>query len=302
MGRPVGTLDPHTCELVDDILRTVGPDVGMPTLRGFMPWVARSSLERHLRKYRLGHRRRRRARLYQLSWKQPGSVWAIDLAEPPGPVEGGGRTILAVRDLASRYTIAWVALPRGTAQEVSRAMKGLFQRHSAPLVIKSDNGSCFVASTFRTLLARHGVVHLRSPRAWPQYNGACEAGIGVLRALTDTAAATRGEPDYWTIEDLEEARARANDILRRVGTKLMAARKMWKARRPVSIRARRHLRTSLARHLAVLKKTDPRHRRHRARLRRKAIQHALVDLAYLEMRSGWVRARSTGRGITASYR
>lgn len=295
-------LDPTTSDLVEDLLRTVGPDIGMPTLRAFLPWAPRGPLERQLRKYRLGHRRRRRARLYQLHWLKPGSVWAVDLADPPAPVEGGGRVVLAVRDLASRYTIAWIPLPCGTAQEVSLVMGRLFRRHGAPLVLKSDNGSCFIASRFRTLLARFGIVHLRSPRAWPQYNGACEAGIGVLRALTDTAAASRGEPDYWTSEDLEEARARANDLLRRRGTKAFSARKMWNVRRQVKIRDRRHFRTTLRRHLADLRKLDPNHRRHRARLRRKAIQQALIDLGYLQVRSGWVRARSTGRGAGPSYR
>lgn len=274
----------------------------MPTLRAFMPWVGRGSLERHLRGYRLGHRRRRRARLYQLSWLRPGSVWAIDLADPPEPVEGGGRVMLAVRDLASRYTIAWIPLPRGTDQDVTRAMRWLFRRHHSPVVLKSDNGSCFVGSTFRSLLARHGVVHLRSPRAWPQYNGACEAGIGVLRALSDMAAATRGQPELWTLEDLDEACARANDLLRRWGATRASAREVWRKRRHVTSRERRQFTVVLERRLAQLKKEDPRAHHHRARLQRKAIQQALIELGYLEIRSGWVRARSTGRGIKTSYR
>jgi transposase InsO family protein len=289
--------------LVDELLGAVGPDLGSPTLRAFMPWVPRGSLERHLRCYRLAHRRRRKARLHQLRWKEPGFVWAIDLAHPPEAVEVGGREVLAVRDLSSRFTIAWVPLPTGSAESVASALFTFFRRHGAPLVLKSDNGSCFIAPRFRALLARFGIVHLRSPRAWPQYNGACEAGIGVLRALTDTAAAMRGQPDVWTIEDLEEARDRANDMmLRGRGPKAAPARESWRKRGRVTLRARQLFGIVLGRKLALLKKADPHAHRHRTRLRRKAIQQALVELGYLEIRTGWVRARSTGPGNAPTYR
>jgi hypothetical protein len=210
--------------------------------------------------------------------------------------------MLAVRDLASRYTIAWIPLPHGTAKEVTLALGRLFRRHHSPLILKSDNGGCFVGGPCRMLLARAGVVHLRSPRAWPQYNGACEAGIGVLRALTDTAAATRGEPDVWTLEDLDEARARANDLLRRCGARPATARQLWKSRKAVKVKARRRFREVLERYLTRLKKEDPQAYRHRARIRRKAIQQALVDQDFLDIRSGWVRARSTGPRSGPSYR
>lgn len=284
-------------------MRSVGPDIGVPTLRSMMPGVARGPLERELRRYRLGHRKRRRAHLHQLTWHKPGSVWAVDLADPPEPVDGNGRVVLAVRDLPSRYTVAWKSLPRGTAAEVSRAIATLFRRLGAPLVLKSDNGSCFVAPLFRLLLARAGVVHLRSPRAWPQYNGACEAGIGVLKALSDTAAATRGDPDHWTTDDLEDARGRANDLARKIGKKLISARKEWaRRRRPVRKADRRRLRDLLGRHLAALKLSQPKHKRHRARLRRKAIQQALIEMGHLTVTGRWIRVRSTGRGSSPSYR
>lgn len=302
VGRPLATLDQDAHELLGELLQSMGPDVGIPTLRAMMPDVSRGPLERQLRQYRLGHRRRRRARLYQLRWLKPGSVWAIDLAEPPELVNGSNRMIIAVRDLASRYTIAWLALPRGSAKEVSRAMATLFRRIGAPLVLKSDNGSCFVAPLFRLLLARFSVVHLRSPRAWPQYNGACEAGIGVLKALTDTAAAGRGDPDHWTSDDLEEARGRANDLARKIGATLISAREEWTTRRRVRTADRRLLRSLVADRLADLMKSVPRKSGHRARLRRKAIQEALIQMGLLKVSSQWIRVRSTGRGSSPSYR
>jgi hypothetical protein len=209
---------------------------------------------------------------------------------------------LAVRDLSSRNTVEYLALRRGTGPGVLAVLKRLFLRFGAPLVLKSDNGSCFVAAGVRGLLARFGVVHLRSPRAWPQYNGACEAGIGLLRALSDAAAASRGDPDSWTMEDLEEARARANDLVRRGDGPRATARELWKRRKRPTRTDRRRFRVALDRELRQLAKRDPAPRRHRARIRRKAIQQVLVDLGHLEVRSGWVRARSTGRGAGPSYR
>lgn len=164
MGRPLGVMEGRLRAFVDDLLEKVGPDIGIPTLRAMIPEVSRGPLERHLRQYRLGHRRRRRARLYQVAWHRPGSVWAVDLADPPELVDGTGRAILAVRDLASRYTLAWVALPRGTATHVALALGRLFRRNGAPLILKSDNGSCFLAPPFRMLLARFGEFSRRMSR------------------------------------------------------------------------------------------------------------------------------------------
>lgn len=295
-------MDPATGEFLDELLQSVGPDIGIPTLRGFLPEAARGALERRLREYRLGHRQRRRARLYQLTWRHPGAVWAIDLADVVEPVDSLGRVVLSVRDLASRYTVAWISLPRGSSREVSGVIQRLMRRNGAPLVIKSDNGSAFTGAAFKLTLARFGVVHLRSPRAWPQYNGACEAGIGVLKALTDRAAAGRGDPDHWTTDDLEEARERANDLSRRIGTRLVSARAEWMRRRGDWNRERRLLRKVLAKGWAALRMSEPHPHRHRLRLRRKAIQAALVDLGHLQITSRWIRARSTGRGTTPSYR
>jgi hypothetical protein len=152
------------------------------------------------------------------------------------------------------------------------------------------------------LLARHGVVHLRSPRAWPQYNGACEAGIGLLRSLSDRVAGGRGLADYWTAEDLEAARALANRIPRYRGVRLVRPAREWRLKRRIGVGERRRFRDALRGLEAKMIVADPDARRHRQRIRRKAIQTALVDLGYLEIRAGWTRARKLGRGRGQSYR
>jgi hypothetical protein len=169
-------------------------------------------------------------------------------------------------------------------------------------VLKSDNGSAFIAPIFRTLLARHRIVHLRSPRAWPQYNGACEAGIGLLRSLTDQAAARHGRWDFWTIEDLEEARERANDLDRYQGKRRVSAEEVWRTKIPTRAQERRRFKILLAKTLLQLKREDPRHRHHPQRIRRKAIQATLARLGYLVIRSGWIPARKCKNGAAPSYR
>jgi transposase InsO family protein len=54
--------------------------------------------------------------------------------------------------------------------------RALFLEHGAPLVLKSDNGSGFIAEAMRDFLARSQVPPLYSPPYTPEYNGAVKAG------------------------------------------------------------------------------------------------------------------------------
>jgi transposase InsO family protein len=48
------------------------------------------------------------------------------------------------------------------------------------LAIKGDNGSALIAQETRAMLKAEGIWLLLSPPGTPEYNGACEAGIGSL--------------------------------------------------------------------------------------------------------------------------
>src|SRR3954452_25084008 len=111
------------------------------------------------------------------STRRPGAVWAADFSEPPQPVEGYPR-LLAVRDLASGWQLLWLPLPDESARTAADGPGSLFPEHGAPLVVKSDNGSAFLAGDREALLAGCGVWHLFSPPRTPRYNGSCEASIG----------------------------------------------------------------------------------------------------------------------------
>jgi hypothetical protein len=203
--------------------------------------------------------------------------------------------MLAARDLASGSMIAWTGIPSGSATHVARAVAVLFRLHGAPLVLKSDNGSCFISQRFRTLLARFGVVHLRSPRSWPSYNGSCESGIGMLRAMTGTLAATQGRQHRWTSEDMEMARTQAEGLMVRRSGRLLRSRDVWRARRPVRSLDRRRLRRRFLDILTRMRARESDPHRHRSRLRRRALEDALKQLGYLTITKGWVRARSRPR-------
>jgi hypothetical protein len=65
----------------------------------FFPEMARREVQHFLRRYRRVARRRHRLLVSVLHWRRPGSVWAIDFAEPPLAIEEVYNYLLAVRDL-----------------------------------------------------------------------------------------------------------------------------------------------------------------------------------------------------------
>jgi len=83
--------------------------------------------------------------LHILHWRRPGTVWAIDFAEPPLSIEGSFDYLLAVRDLASGMQLLWLPVTDETARTAMAGLEALFRQHGPPLVLKSDNGSAFIA-------------------------------------------------------------------------------------------------------------------------------------------------------------
>jgi len=86
----------------------------------------------------------------------------------------------------------------------------LFTTYGPPLVLKSDNGSTFIAKIFTTLLLRWGVTSLLSPPQWPPYNGSIEAWFGISKTRIRIEAVRHGRFDRWLLDDIEAARQLAN--------------------------------------------------------------------------------------------
>jgi hypothetical protein len=232
-GRPVLRSPREQREQVLELLDSVGPGLGLPSLQGHFTELPRAELRDLLRRYRRVWVHRHHHALHVLHWHQPGRVWAIDFADPPLPLEEGWADLLAVRDLASGQQLLWLPVAAATAAETVAALQMLFTIYGAPLVLKMDNGAPFVAAATQALLALWHVVPLFSPPGWPAYNGAIEAGIGALKARTHAQAACHGHPEVWLGADLEAARATANELGRPRGAQGPTPAQSWSQRLPI---------------------------------------------------------------------
>jgi hypothetical protein len=231
-GRPARRSDRLTRGRALALIGLLGPGVGVPTLQALCPGMARREVADLLRRYRrVGRRRRPPGRA--LHWTRPGAVWAVDFSEPPAPVEGSYARLLAVRDLASGYQLLWLPVPDESGATAAAALQALFREHGAPLVLKSDNGSAFLAAECGALLLRGGVWPLFSPPRTPRYNGSAEAGIGSMKTRTHHQAARRGCPGEWSCEDAEAARQEANQTARPRGPHGPTPEEAWRERLPI---------------------------------------------------------------------
>jgi len=287
LGRPAARAPRRERQAVLEILGELGPGVGVPTLRGCCPTLARAELADFLRRYRRVWRRRHQEAWHVLRWPQPGRVWAIDYAEPPLPIDGVYGALLAVRDLASGRQLLWLPVQDPVAGEVVGALASLFAVHGAPLVLKSDNGSPFCAGSTRALLAALGVIALFSPPRTPRYNGAAEAGIGSLKTRTETHSVRQGRPGWWTWNDVAAARAEANATARPQGPSGPTPDASWNTRRPVTP-AERHLFQAAVARLRTQEREDyqlamegPLSLTQEAIVERRAVRRALEERGYL---------------------
>ena len=238
-GRPVER--PRT-EVRNQVLASiglVGPGVEVSALRRLFPSIARRELEDLVARFRRVYRRKGTL-LHQLTWSNDGSVWAMDFTEAPTAIDRTYPYVLVVRDLGSGRQLLALPCESQRAEVVCDALRALFAEHGAPLVLKSDNGSGFVAAATERLLEQHEVIPLLSPPGTPKYNGACEAGIGGLKTRAHHAAARFGRPGEWTCDDVETARLNANETARPCGLSGPTPDELWAARPPRGDRALLH--------------------------------------------------------------
>jgi transposase len=292
-GRPAQRSDRHLRNRALALIGLLGPGVGVPTLQALCPELARREVADLLRRYRRVWRMRHRLLAHTLHWTRPGAVWALDFAEPPQPIEGSYARLLAVRDLASGYQLLWLPVSDESAATALAALEGLFRALGAPLVLKSDNGSAFLAEEFATLLARWEVWHLYSPPRTPRYNGSCEAGIGSMKTRTHHQAARQGRPAEWTCDDTEAARLQANQTARPRGVRGPTPEETWLARQPIRPQERATFAASVQRrerearqeqgYLPEAALGQPA----QAAVTRAALRRALVDQGLLRFTSGY---------------
>ena len=229
-GRPVEPLDRETRDRIEKVLDLLGAFEGLPVLQRLFPKVPRAELEAQLRRYRDKWVGEHHVDVYACRWLRAGVVWAMDFAEPPRPVDGLYPYVLSVRDLGSGKSLLWLPLEHKSGQAVHDALKVLFLRWGAPLLIKEDNDKAFRKYEVRELMRDHGVDYLLSPTYTPRYNGACESGIGTLKTYTHHEAARHDRPGEWNCDDVEAARLRANELSRPQGLDGLSPDEAWNTR------------------------------------------------------------------------
>jgi transposase InsO family protein len=286
-GRPVLRAGVAQRNAVIDVLHTLGPATGLPSLRDCFPDMLPAQLQDLLQRYRRIWRRRHHEAMRILQWQVPGVVWAIDFTEAPAPIDGVYPYLVAVRDLASGCQLLWQPLHQANADEAVAALAMLFALHGAPLVLKSDNGSAFAAEVTRALLDQAGVVPLFSPPYWPRYNGAAEAGIGSLKTRTHYHAARHDRAGQWSCDDVAAAQAEANATARPHGPTKPTPDASWTMRRAITAAERALFRQAVNHHRDELRLQQglspqgPLTTQQERAMDRQAIQRALVDHNYL---------------------
>ena len=185
--------------------------ISTKVLREAYPGVTRAAIRSLQKRYQKVTSKRGRRNGARLQWNICGAVWAMDHTDFKGGVEGAGRSVLVVRELATGTTL--FAEPCGhDAASVCAALQRLFAEHGAPIAIKCDNGSGFIAAHTKLLLSMHGVLVLFSPPGTPSYNGSCEAGVGSIKHRAQNFAAARGDRSV-NRNDLYMAQEQANASL-----------------------------------------------------------------------------------------
>lgn len=245
-GRPLTRSDRDTRNMVLGVLGLMGATTPVGVLCELFPTMGRREIEDMLARYRRVLRHRG-VLLHEVTWRNDGAVWAIDFTQPPRPVDGEYGQILVVRELGSSKLLLSLPVADAKGETVCAALRALFQEHGAPLVLKSDNGSGFIAAPTKTLLDEYGVVALLSPPSTPRFNGACEAGIGGLKVRAHHEAARHGRPGEWTADDVETARLIANATSRPRGAEGLVPDELWERRWCLADEARRVLKERVER-------------------------------------------------------
>jgi transposase InsO family protein len=293
-GRPATRSALAVRQAILGYVKLTGPGIGLPTLQEQFADVARAELADLLARYRLVCRLRGGHYGRVLHWQTPGAVWAADFTEPSShglagslpPIAGCYPYVLAVRDLASGFMLAWQPLPALTEEVTRDALRLLFALHGAPLILKMDNGSAFRAAAFQEFLESAGVIPLYSPPSCPMYNGAIEAAIGSLKKRTEEQARARRRSGTWDVADLEAAQEAANaSHPRRLNGRTPTS--VWQARTPVGSIARVVFELTVQRErfqfrdeLGIDQEEVLDHWR-RSAVDRRAIQRALVEHGHL---------------------
>ena len=92
----------------------------------------------------------------------------------------------------SRKTLCVESVTGERAAAVIACLRRLIAEHGAPLVLKADNGSAFIAKCLARFCRRHGITLMHSPIRRPRWNGTCEVSGRWAKRRAEAAARQRG--------------------------------------------------------------------------------------------------------------
>jgi transposase InsO family protein len=277
LGRPTLRSPREDRTAVIDVLKELGPATSIATLRDGFPWMPRVELEDLRNRYRRVWQKRYHAAPHTLHWRRVGAVWAIDFSEAPCLIDGIYPYLLAVRDLASHQQLLWLPVFDMTADTTIEALEMLFTIHGAPLVLKADNGSAFIADATQEFLFPFAVNLLFSPPHTPENNGAIEAGIGSLKTRTERYASRDGHPGFWTMDNVAAGQMEANATARPQGETGPTPKELWQPRRSITAEERVLFQEAVLRQREELGAKEESSNKEERRMQREAIRRALVE-------------------------
>jgi transposase InsO family protein len=238
-GRPPKEVDFEALAGLWRSMTDLGPSTGEPTLRRLHSNYPVGELKREMKRFRAYWKLTHKRKVLRLTWTRPGSVWSMDFAVPPVPLEGGYPAFLVVRDLASRKELTNAAAKAQDTQSVEETILFLISYYGPPLVIKSDNGPAFISRSFRRLLSEMGVLLLLSPPYCAPYNGSGENAVNEAKTHAAHHALLHGRTETWTKDDLAWARERSNIT---VGADGLTRDERFKSGEPITAQERRNFR------------------------------------------------------------
>jgi hypothetical protein len=282
LGRPGYDCDSVTLKDIRALAYMLGPSGSVAYICEQISWVPRAIVEDVVRACKRELKRNRLSMLMTLNWQHVGRVWAIDWTEP-AVIDGKYKTVLVVRDLASGNILLSLPGEAQSAELAIDALEYLFILHGAPLVLKSDNGSEFTAEIFEKYLRDYDVIHLLSPAYYPKYNGAIEAGIGSLKTHIWYEAARQNRVGYWTCDDVEAGRLKANETSRPNGPNGPSPDRMWRDRKQIDVDEWEAFRETLSQERKKMELMTDLSERDLKSEERRAITRALVKCGYVNI-------------------
>ena len=92
------------------------------------------------------------------------------------------KSYLLVVDYTSRFPIVR-EIKSMSAQHIAEHLRLIFSEYGWPDTLVSDNGPCYVAKTFTSLMKEHAVNHITSSPHYPQSNGLAEKFVQIVKNL-----------------------------------------------------------------------------------------------------------------------